>query len=275
MSAPVQPQKQGHMLGIMNPQEDMVNPDRNLSAPSSSGKRSSESMMSKINQSNGLMGQKTPSYDTPLRDRIAISEVGLPASIFNKSDDDFAKWYKDKATASDQYHLKKMGYNPEKNVFSPYRVKSAQGKLEDKYTSGIGEYDQDYGDRSAMDIYIGFHKSADKHISEFKERNSWLYNGSVKIDNARLGVLEELSFNMGSDYAKNFPSMFRAIKNGNWAEAARQLKYADPDNSDKLSKWFLDIGGHKNETGRANKLLSILLNGKDDADPLDAKKVKR
>lgn len=261
MSAPVQPQKQGHMLNIMAPREDMVNPDRNLSAG--------------ITGDNMNLKQKTVNYDTPLRDRIAISEVGLPASIFNKSDDDFAKWYKEKATASDQYHLKKMGYNPEKNVFSPYRVKNAQNKLEDKYTSGIGEYDQGYGDRSPMDVYIGFHKSVDKHISEFKKRNSWLYDGSVEIDNTRLGVLEELSFNMGSDYAKNFPSMFRAIKNGNWAEAARQLKYADPDNSAALSKWFLDIGGHKNETGRANKLLSILVNGEDDADPLYAKEVKR
>ena len=269
-----------------------------MSNPFFGGKKSSgfsnqlmqESMMSEMRQSDPMsklgipkgtplpmkvMGQENLSYDTPLRDRIAISEVGLPASIFNKSNDDFAKWYKNEATTSDQYHLKQMGYNPEKNVFSPYRVKNAQGKLEDKYTSGIGEYGQGYEDRSAMDVYMGYHKSADKHISEFKNRNSWLYDGSVKIDNARLGVLEELSFNMGSDYAKNFPSMFRAIKNKKWDEAARQLKYADPDNSDKLSGWFLDIGGHKNETGRANKLLSILLTGKDDANPLIAKQINR
>jgi len=36
MSAPVQPQKQGHMLNIMAPREDMVNPDPNQSTPSRS-----------------------------------------------------------------------------------------------------------------------------------------------------------------------------------------------------------------------------------------------
>jgi hypothetical protein len=212
------------------------------------------------------------SLDTPLRERIAIGEVGLPASIFNKSDDEFSDWYKNKATTNEQFKLKQMGYNPEKNVFSPYRVTNAKGQAEDKDTSGIGQYGEGYGDRSAMDVYTGYHKSADKHIAEFRDNNPWLYSSG--IDAVRLGVLEELAFNMGTSYAKKFPSMFAAIKNKKWDEAARQLKYANPDRGDANSEWFLEIGGHKNETGRANKLLAVLLTGNEDADPLISKKIK-
>ena len=74
--------------------------------------------------------------------------------------------------------------------------------------------------------------------------------------NKQQAALIDLTFNMGPNFLNNFPMMRRALEEGDFIEAARQLEFADPDNRPGVKS------GYVNDVGRRSSPILNLLRDK-------------
>ena len=77
--------------------------------------------------------------------------------------------------------------------------------------------------------------------------------GFFKGSKKQQAALIDLTFNMGPNFLNNFPMMRRALEEGDFIEAARQLEFADPDNRPGVKS------GYVNDVGRRSSPILDLL----------------
>jgi len=67
--------------------------------------------------------------------------------------------------------------------------------------------------------------------------------GFFKASKRQQAALIDLTFNMGPNWYKGFPSFTKAFAAGDYEEAARQLEFADPDNRPGVPSGYVqDVG---------------------------------
>ena len=72
--------------------------------------------------------------------------------------------------------------------------------------------------------------------------------GFNKATKKQQAALIDLTFNMGPNFIDNFPSMGKALKAGDFTEAARQLEFADPDNRPGVKSGYVkDVGPRRSD----------------------------
>ena len=72
--------------------------------------------------------------------------------------------------------------------------------------------------------------------------------GFSKATKKQQAALIDLTFNMGPNFIDNFPSMGKALKAGDFTEAARQLEFADPDNRPGVKSGYVqDVGPRRSD----------------------------
>ena len=99
---------------------------------------------------------------------------------------------------------------------------------------------------SLFDEDYEFHKQAAMQIPGWGNANA-----------RQRAALIDLTFNMGPSWHLGFPSMVKAMEANDWKEAARNLKYSDPDNKPgELSPWMGQVG-----TRRSTPILSLISGG--------------
>ena len=86
--------------------------------------------------------------------------------------------------------------------------------------------------------------------------------GFFKSSKKQQAALIDLTFNMGPSWFQDFPAMMKAMQEGDYEEAARQLEFADPDNRPGVkSKWYGDV-----KSRRANPIINLIRDKNIDAD---------
>lgn len=99
---------------------------------------------------------------------------------------------------------------------------------------------------SLFDEDYEFHKQAAMQIPGWENANA-----------RQRAALIDLTFNMGPSWHLGFPSMVKAMQANDWKEAARHLKFSDPDNKPGvLSPWMGQVG-----TRRSTPILSLISGG--------------
>ena len=144
--------------------------------------------------------------------------------------------------------------------FEKEYIKEMEGSRNDVYldsklkpTVGIGHLIDAGSPTDIRNLQVGdeisdervqelFEMDWEHHLEAAKRLPGW--DSATKRQRA---ALIDLVYNMGPNFLDNFPSMRRALEQGNFNEAVRQLEFADPDNRPGVkSQWFHDVKERRN-----------------------------
>ena len=145
--------------------------------------------------------------------------------------------------------------------FEKEYIKEMEGSRNDVYldsklkpTVGIGHLIDAGSPTDIRNLQVGdeisdervqelFEMDWEHHLEAAKRLPGW--DSATKRQRA---ALIDLVYNMGPNFLDNFPSMRRALEQGNFNEAVRQLEFADPDNRPGVkSQWFHDVKERRNQ----------------------------
>jgi GH24 family phage-related lysozyme (muramidase) len=143
----------------------------------------------------------------------------------------------------------------EDRPFAKEMIKEHEGLRLDKYLDSKGLPTIGYGhlidesDPDLMNMPLGETISQER-ANELFERdfNEHLFAaqkipGFFRASKRQQAALIDLTFNMGPNWYKGFPSFTKAFAAGDYNEAARQLEFADPDNKPGVpSGYVMDVG---------------------------------
>ena len=71
--------------------------------------------------------------------------------------------------------------------------------------------------------------------------------GFFEASKRQQAALIDLTFNMGPNFLNTFPMMRKALEEGNFEEAARQLEFADPDNRPGVKSDYANTVGRRSD----------------------------
>jgi len=139
-------------------------------------------------------------------------------------------------------------------------IKKHEGLRLDKYLDSKGKPTIGYGhlidgtDPDLMSMPIGgkitkekadelFDRDFDEHVLAAQK-----IPGFFKASRRQQAALIDLTFNMGPNWYKGFPSFTKAFAAGDYEEAARQIEFADPINRPGVKSGYVQDVGPRRST---------------------------
>lgn len=147
----------------------------------------------------------------------------------------------------------------EDRPFAMEMIKEHEGLRLDKYLDSKGLPTIGYGhlidesDPDLMDMPLGETISQERADELFeRDFNEHLFAaqkipGFFKASKRQQAALIDLTFNMGPNWYKGFPSFTKAFAAGDYEEAARQLEFADPDNRPGVPSGYVQDVGRRSD----------------------------